>query len=493
MREQNTTIFAQAGRREWILLALTSAIFAALALGNLLTRAPWCDEAYFGEPAYRLSTMGQMATLVVPPSPIDDPKTVGTDRYTFYAMPLHLVLQAGWYKVAGFGLTQQRLLSLFWGLVALASWWVILVVLSAPALLRIAAIAFTALDYTFIRASSDGRMDMMSAALGTLALAVFLSVQRKRYSRAVLLSAVCSAASAFTHPVGGLISTAALGIAILWFSRGRFRIWHVLLAAVPYVLFAAAWGVYILQAPDIFRGQFSSISSGRLSAWKQPLLAIYREAAERWAGSFGLGASGGLKRLKAAILLLDCAALIWSLVRLRRLEPRGLRVLPVIALVTLAILCFAEGTKSAAYLIHIVPILTVLAAVLLQAYWRTWGAVAFGVALVIQIAGSAYQISRFEYAREYAPAIAFLQSQGGGVTGVASLGYGLGFDSRLTDDRRLGFYTGRDTRFDVIDSTYLDSYNRYRTEYPEFARYVAAKLAQRHVVFSTPLFTIYEK
>jgi hypothetical protein len=492
MRQQNTSIFAQLGKREMLSLFALGAIFAILSIGNILTRAPWCDEAYFGEPAYRLSTVGQMSTLVVPPSPIDDPKTVGTDRYTFYAMPLHLVMQAGLYKIAGFGITQQRLISFVWALVALVSWWVILAALGADAYFRTGALALTTLDYTFVRASSDGRMDMMSAALGTLGLAVFLCLQSRWYSRAILLASLCAAASAFTHPVGGLISTAALGIAILWFSHGRFRLWHVGLAAVPYLFLLAGWGVYISRAPDIFRGQFSSISSGRLSAWKQPLTAIYREVTERWAGAFGFTASG-FKRLKAVALLLDCAGLIWSLLRLPRTRHNKLALLPLIALSSIAILCFAESTKSAAYLVHIVPLLTVLTAWLLDTYRKSWGLAVLAAALLVQLAGSAYQISRFEYSRVYAPAVAFLKNHGGDVTGVASLGYGLGFGHELTDDRRLGFYTGRTTRYIVVDSTYQDSYNHYPAEFPAFDRYVHAQLAQRNLVFANPLFRIYEK
>ena len=287
------------------------------------------------------------------------------------------------------------------------------------------------------------------------------------------------------------MSTAALGIAILWCSRGRFRWWHPLLAAVPYVLLLAAWGVYVLQAPDIFRGQFSSISSGRLSAWKQPALAVYREVTERWAGSFGLGSTGGIKRVKAVVLLLDLCTLLWALVRFSRQQP--LALLTLIAPATLGILCVAESTKSAAYLIHAVPILSVISGLLLVRYWRPWGRPVLALIVMIQVAGSAYQISRNEYAREYAPAIHFLASRGGDVTGVASLGYGLGFHENLMDDRRLGFYTHRITRFVVIDDTYADSHNRYQTEFPEFARYVLGQLAERHLVFSNSLFKIYEK
>lgn len=474
-------------------MAVLVVLFTVLALGSAISRAPWCDEAYFSEPAYRLATVGEMSTAVVPPSPFDDPKTLGTDHYTFYTMPLDLVLQAGWYRVAGFGYVQMRVLALLWGVAGIAGWWLILAAMGADRRLRVVGTAMVALDYAFVRAGSDGRMDMMSAALSTLGLATFLVLQKRHYGRAVIAGASFVAASAFTHPIGGLIGTAALGIAMLWYSEGRFRWWHALAAAGPYLCFAAAWGLYILRAPDIFRAQFFAVSAGRLTAWKQPLQAVVREVGMRWSGPYGLTPGAGMKRVRALALLIYVCGIGASVLGFGSLRRRGLGLLPVITGAALAILLLFEGTKSAAYLVHVVPYLAALAACWITRFWKPMGRLAFALLMLVQVAGSVYVITRREYSREYAPAIAFLKKQGGDVTGVASLGFGLGFGPGLTDDRRLGYFTRRDTRFIVVDGTYQGAFDAYRDQQPEFYDFIEKRLAARRPVFENALFKIYEK
>ena len=480
-------MFAQ-GRAFFILVL---ALFGILAFSSAATRAPWCDEAYFAEPAYQLLHLGKMASVVVPPSPIDDPKTFGTDRYTFYTLPLDLVVQAAWYRVTGFGLLQLRALSLLWGMVALLAWNLILKSLGANPRLRLLCLLMIGVDYTFIRVGSDGRMDMMSAALGFLGIGLFLHFESVSYTRAVLYGSCCAAASFFTHPIGGLMATAGLGIAILMQSRGRFRWYHIPLAALPYLIFGAAWGVYIAQAPDIFLAQFSSVSNGRLSAWKTPIATISRELTKRWAEPFGLVAGSGVKAIKALVLVLYAGTLIWATARFRLLRQQGFAFLVAAAWANLLLLCFVEATKSAAYLIHAIPWIAVLSAIFLYRYFRPAGAVILCAILIIQIGGTAYTISKLQYQREYLPAIAFLKQRLHPVTGVAELGFGLGFQPTLTDDRRLGFYTGNHPDLYVIDATYQGAEDQFQTTHPEIYSYLQQKRASSRLLFTNQLYKIY--
>jgi len=162
------------------------AVFTVVAIASGVTRAPWCDEAYFAEPALQINQIGRMATLVNPPSPIDDPRTVGTDRYIFWTLPLDIILQAAWYRVFGFGMVQMRLLATCWGLTAIWAWWAILTRIGASPRLRLVATALIAVDYSFVRSGSEGRMDMMSAALGFLGIAVFLGLEEGGFLRAIV-------------------------------------------------------------------------------------------------------------------------------------------------------------------------------------------------------------------------------------------------------------------------------------------------------------------
>jgi hypothetical protein len=467
-------------------------VFAVLAVGGGITRAPWCDEAYFAEPALQIIQIGRMATIVDPPSPIDDPRTVGTDRFVFWTLPLDIVLQAGWYKALGFGMVQMRLLATLWAFVAMAAWWMILKSMGAGIHLRLIALALIAFDYSFIRSGSEGRMDMMSAALGFLGIAFFLRLQERNYMRAIFAGSVCAAASVLTHPIGGLLATAGLGLTILWYSRGRLRWWHPALAAIPYLFFGACWGVYILQAPDLFQKQLLSISGNRLNAWTRPFDAVVREFSLRWGGVFGLSGSGGFRRLRALVLVTYAAGLIAALVRWQKLRQSGFALLLVIALMNLVLLCLADNTKSASYLVHIVPWLAALSAIFLAEYWRTLGATVFATVIAVQVLGTAYIISQRQYQREYLPAVRFVQEHGGRVTGDAQLGFGLGFTTaHLIDDHRFGFYSHAKPALVAMDASYAGFVEQYRSVNPAIYAFIQEKLARSKLVFSNSLYQIY--
>src|SRR5437867_10210201 len=94
----------------------------------MITRAPWQDEAWFGNPAYTLATQGFLGTTVLDPasSTWKSVKLTGIDRHTYWILPLSLVLNAGVFRAFGFRIDVMRATSLLWGVVALAAWWVIL-------------------------------------------------------------------------------------------------------------------------------------------------------------------------------------------------------------------------------------------------------------------------------------------------------------------------------------------------------------------------------
>jgi hypothetical protein len=467
-------------------------VFVALSIASAVTRAPWCDEAYFAEPAYQILKIGRMATLVTPPSPIDDPRTFGTDRFIYWTLPLDIVLQAGWYKLVGFGMIPMRLLSLLWGLVALGAWWTILTKIGANQYQRLTALALIAVDYAFVRSASEGRMDMMAAALGFLGIAIFLSCETSNYSKGVFWGAACTAASALTHPVGGVLATAGLGVAILWYSRHRFGLKHVGLAIVPYLFFFGAWGIYIAQAPDVFRRQLLSISGGRLSAWKTPMSSIAAEFMQRWAKPFGLVGPLGLRQVRAIVLVAICCGLIWAILHFRGLIRQGFGLVVTVAVLDLALLCFGDATKNAAYLVHVLPWLYVCLAVLLVRYLSRGGALVFCVLILIQIFGTVYTASRWEYVREFEPVIAVIRQHGGQVTGEGELGFGLGFGPWLIDDRRLGFYSKLPTELFVVTNGYEAFFKRYATEHPEIDAYITAKLARSRLIYKNSSYRVYQ-
>src|ERR1700688_2200538 len=88
-------------------------VFLALAIVTAVTKAPWCDEGWFASPGWNLAFRGFMGTTVLDPASGTPTlhtrtRTDGIDRYTYWVMPLSLVAQAGWYKLAGFSLLRMR-------------------------------------------------------------------------------------------------------------------------------------------------------------------------------------------------------------------------------------------------------------------------------------------------------------------------------------------------------------------------------------------------
>jgi len=65
-------------------------------------------------------------------------------------MPLHLVLQAGWYKLFGFSLLAMRSISMLWGLAALWSWFLIMRALTEDVDIAILTVGLLATDFVFI-------------------------------------------------------------------------------------------------------------------------------------------------------------------------------------------------------------------------------------------------------------------------------------------------------------------------------------------------------
>src|ERR1051325_9152189 len=126
-------------------LAVVS-LYAALTIGVSLTKPPEIDEGWFASPALNLVTKGSMGTTVLESSGTVTSRLAGINQHTYWVMPLHLLAQAGGDEVFGVSLFSMRTLSIAWGLVALASWFLIMKSLSGSQKLAMMAFAFIALD-----------------------------------------------------------------------------------------------------------------------------------------------------------------------------------------------------------------------------------------------------------------------------------------------------------------------------------------------------------
>src|SRR5438105_13895579 len=92
----------------------------------VLTKRPWCDEAWFASPAYNLSQHGFMGLTILDPHGFAFAAFAkGINQLTYLIMPGYLLAQAGWYKIFGFGLTSMRSMSMVWSMIALGATFVI--------------------------------------------------------------------------------------------------------------------------------------------------------------------------------------------------------------------------------------------------------------------------------------------------------------------------------------------------------------------------------
>lgn len=482
-----------------IAIGLILLLYLALAIGMALAKAPWCDEGFFASPALNLITKGNMATSVIE-SASDDPKIKGLDRYTYWVMPLHLVTQAGWYKIFGFSLFSMRSLSIVWGLIALLAWYLILESLTGDSALAVLALGIIATDYVFLQRASDGRMDMMSAALGFSSLAAYLRLRKRNLDSAVLAGNILAAASAFTHPNGGLLSVAALVFLYFYYDRDRIRWYHPVIATIPYGVAALGWWFYIRHDPSLFVTQFGGNASGRFRSLASPLTALKQELVDRYLRFYGWDSrAAGWNRAKILVLLGYAAGAILAFsVRGIRNDP-GRRALLILLVIYFSILTLLESTRQHVYLVHIVPLFAAILAISIRWMSARWiwphalpALVLFGF-MALQIAGEIYIIKQNSYGNDYLPAAHFLQKRDANKLIIAdsSFLFAPGLEPNLIDDSRLGYRSGKRPDLIVVDKEYLAWFRRFESEQPDVFQHITAVFRNYHEIFKNTGYRIY--
>jgi len=467
--------------------------YSALAIAAALTYSPRADEGFFASPGLNLATKGFMGTTVLEGS---HEFLKDIHRYTYWITPLHFLAQAAWYKLAGFSLFRMRMLSLIFGLLALAAWYCIASRLSGNRAMAALTVAIAALDFNFIVGGSSGRMDMMAAALDFSGIAAYLSLRERSLPAAVFSGNALAAAAGLTHPVAGYLAFLAQVFLLLYFDRGRLNLRLLALAAAPYLAGGAAWGVYILKDPAAFAVQFATNAamSGRLDGLHAPWRGIWRELSVRYAAGYGLlGHSecvSGPSFLKSSMLLLYGAGILGALTIRDVRRHKGCRVLMFLAGIFFLALSVLDSQKAYYYLPHTTPFYAALTSACSLSLMREGRrpfritAAALAGVLLVQTGGLAYRAWQNPYARVYRPAMAFLSTCAGPadtVFGSASAGFGFGFEKGLVDDLRLGYLTGRKADFVVLDQEYRSAIRDYAASDPKLYAFIERRIATEYV------------
>ncbi|MBS1850651.1 MAG: glycosyltransferase family 39 protein [Acidobacteria bacterium] len=455
---------------QWAGVGLALLVYFALCLPIGLSKRPWADEGWFASPSLNLAEKGVMGTTTM--------ETSGTpllriEQHTYWVAPLYLVTQAAWFKVVPFSLFADRLPSILWGAVALLAMFLLVFRITghvAPAWL---ALGLLAVDYNMIDRATEGRPEMMTVALGLLAIAVYLSLRERNFLWALFAGNVWMACAFVTHP-NFILHWLALCLLILWLDRPQLKTLPkffsaVAVCALPYLVAGAGWLLYIMKDPAAFRSQitFNAVQGGRFLGLQHPLLALKLEWTDRYRTAFGLGehSSGhtGPIFLKSLVLLAYVVSilLVLGLPKLRR-QKGAVLLLALLGTYFLGQSLFNQ--KVTMYLVHIVPLYT---AVLAFAGWALWkerilprGLIVLGLAGVVMVqAGATLYRSRLNERKPHAEMVAFVNAQrkpGDFIFGSAALGFDFGFDGQVLDDPRIGALSGKRAQFIVVDDIYRD-------------------------------------
>lgn len=277
-------------RNPSIALALAIALYCTFAYIYALIKPIWCDEVWAMIPASNLAFhgflgMGDQTTLILP--------TLHSERHMYWFPPLSYWSMAAWFRVFGYGLMQARWHSIAWGCVLLMGVWYIgartnhlsrtshVARQTYPAFIwtGIWAALICAVDFTFLM-HSDGRPDIMCAALGIWGLAL---------GSEWLIAAAC-----LTHPYGILY---AIALAV----TKRKIYW------LPYLVAGLIWVPYIAQEPTAF---ISQMILGQFVVHIFPFIPGNEFSPGLWAGQAVWQAFGFGWRLVVLAVYVGCSALV---------------------------------------------------------------------------------------------------------------------------------------------------------------------------------------
>jgi hypothetical protein len=449
------------------LLFLAIAAYLAMASLSAWTLLPGCDEAWFTLPGYNLVTNGHFGTTVLDESArFRQVRLDGINERTYWIMPSYPVLQGVLGKLFGFGLFTTRSASVFFGLVALIATYMFTRSLSDNRAIPLIAAGLLAADPFFVFGAGFGRMDMMAFALGLGSLTAYVGLREKHLSLAAAISSMLCAVSSFTHPLG-LMWAVSLVFVALYLDLKNVRPRHAALAAVPFIVLAAAWGIYIARDPATFAVQFGGNASDRWAFFASPVRELGREIFVRYFSNFGItdGLIGAavVKVIPLAVLL---ASLVVALAVKQLRSQRSVRILLALAAQQFVMIMLLDSMKQGYYLLHIIPTLVMITAA--AAGWAiARGTLARYVAIAACLAFLGVNVltnlSRFRrdhLHNDFLPAVAVIDRETAqGETVFASAEFWLAVErpEQIVDDFRLGIISGRRADLIVLDE------QRYRS------------------------------
>jgi hypothetical protein len=449
------------------------------------------DEGDFSSPAFNLARHGFFGTTIVDPEVARLP---GIRERTYWIMPLYPLLQAGWLLVFPASLLSIRLFTIL--LVPLVAWQLyrLAVFLTGDRAVALIASALLPLEYAFLFTSSWARPDMLCLFCGLTGLTAYLSTRERSLTWALVWSSFWIALSGLSHP-NGVLHLAALAVLVLCYDRRRLR-WRMLLpVGAVYLLVALPWLIYIAQDFASFLGQLSAnaLNNSRFTGSWNPLRWIADELVGRYAYAYGLLSPQWLPRLKSVALLSYLAAFAVAVCHGSLRGRAGVAVLLSLWAAYFAFQC-VFNQKLGMYLVHILPVYTMLLAVVSVYLWRRFPFARFWLtawlvfSALLQAGGMAWASWEKSGVLAQQQAAAFLDrhaSRARLIYASSSLLYPLHFDPRLVDDHFVGVLTGKRPDVIVCDPFLRGGQRTIAQRRPRDFALIEHRLAEYRLVFET--------
>ena len=482
--------------------AAAVAVFCAVALAVASTNLPFLDEGTFGGSALNILHTGYSGNPSTPPWGLGLPLEQST-RYNYWVMPLYLYLLAAWYRLTPETLLSARVLSVIFGMVALALFYRLLRRLSATPLVAGLAVLLAAVDFNLIIDASQARMDSLSLALNLGAWVAYLELRDRSTDAAFFWPAMLAGLSFITHP-NGIIAFAGIAMLAIALDRGRrTRGWMLFAAGAAIPMIAAA--STIVRAPAVWYQQLRAHSQHRFDGFLRPFDSIYWEFMSRYYLPFGGRRLHGSQFAIAhwALLGVLFLYLVATAIVLARFRGRLAKFAGAFFLITVIYFTFFESGKLAFYNIHVIPWLCLFVAII-AVRWRTAGIAMVAAIVIVNLVWSAYYVRANQYGTSYQRVAAMLRENMGPhdlVLTHAFFGYELGFD-RATEDYTLVDIVRRKPLFVVMDHWITVPAENKAYKYgadpieagmiteDEKVQSAALLLTRYKVVFRTPDFTV---
>jgi 4-amino-4-deoxy-L-arabinose transferase-like glycosyltransferase len=483
---------------------LAAATLAVVAVSGaaILTRSPWCDEGLMTHPAINLYRHGRLVSTTLIPTGFPYIRNIpSVNQYTFWLPPLYLTALAGWMQVGGDSIFWIRCFSAFCSLFLIWAVFQMVKVVSESYAAAMLAAVLVATDYTIILSAVTARPDMMTAALGYCATAVYLLLRPKSVRVAVFCAGTCVACACVTHPMGA-VYTGGLILICCAYDWRRLTKSDVAIGILSYLVPFACWGLYVLESPSVFIQQIKAHVGPRTEGLRSPINAILSDFVHRYWNYYAYASAGGLGRFKIVVLIIYlCGFAAAILVRDIRQRPVGRILILLIALyyVEIAVL---DSFGWPHYMVHLIPLFAAVLAVVVvwaRSHVRLPSAalpVFLTAFIALQLGGHVLKLRANTYATEYVPTIRFLKQRASPQTvivGGPELAFGLGEGYRLVADARLGVFSHVSPELIVLDPFHPGPSLFERSE-PEVAQATKELLAnQFHVVATYGIYRILER